>query len=88
MEISIAKCLISILAIHLVIVLLLKLFGKKQKSLMVLFGSGGHTIEMIYMLSHVNFKRFNSIYFVCAGTDTYSKNKVINDFSEKGIVCL
>ena len=43
---------------------------------MVCFGSGGHTSEMLMMLSKIDTKKYLKLYFVIAATDTWSLTKI------------
>jgi beta-1,4-N-acetylglucosaminyltransferase len=46
------------------------------KTLMVCFGSGGHTSEMLMMLSKIDTRKYKKVYFVIANTDTWSLTKI------------
>ena len=47
---------------------------------MIIFGSGGHTTEMLMMLGKSNiFSKYEHVHFVIGHSDTWSLNK-INDF--------
>jgi len=43
---------------------------------MVCFGSGGHTSEMLMMLSKIDTQKYKKVYFVIAVTDTWSQTKI------------
>lgn len=43
---------------------------------MVVFGSGGHTTEMLLMLEHIQLQLYGRVYFVIAETDTWSPKKI------------
>lgn len=61
----------------------LKLIRKKlfkNKSLMIIFGSGGHTGELILMLKKLDFSKFSDCYFVSAQSDKNSESKVKENF--------
>eukprot|EP00826_Nyctotherus_ovalis_P050343 TRINITY_DN6159_c0_g1_i4.p1 TRINITY_DN6159_c0_g1~~TRINITY_DN6159_c0_g1_i4.p1 ORF type:complete len:154 (-),score=8.70 TRINITY_DN6159_c0_g1_i4:367-768(-) len=58
--------------------------GKQSKSLMVIFGSGGHTAEMKRLLSPLDFSRFSSIVCIVANTDTLSQATTMGYFKEQG----
>jgi hypothetical protein len=61
----------------------------KQKSLMIVFGSGGHTSEMLMMIdsSHSNiFKKYGHIYFVIGHSDTWSYTKIKDYFQTNSSV--
>ena len=62
------------------IVLLLR--KAANKTLMIVFGSGGHTAEMKRMISSLDFSRFDNIVCVAAATDTLSKVTVSDHFSQ------
>ncbi len=49
---------------------------------MVVFGSGGHTTEMLLMLKNLNFLKYGSVTFVIGHSDTFSEGK-IRDFYQK-----
>lgn len=49
---------------------------------MVVFGSGGHTTEMLLMLKSLDFKMYRDVFFVIGHSDTWSDTK-IKDFFKK-----
>ena len=58
----------------------------KEKAVMIVFGSGGHTSEMLMMLKPDTkrkqtsiFERYGKVYFVIGHSDTWSLRK-IKDF--------
>ena len=58
----------------------------RTKKLMVVFGSGGHTTEMLLMLTKGNqfrFDRYREVQFVIGKSDTWSLTK-IKDFLSRG----
>lgn len=58
----------------------------KDKKLMVVFGSGGHTTEMLLMLTKANlfqFEKYGRVQFVIGHSDTWSLTK-IKDFMSRG----
>ena len=58
----------------------------KTKKLMVVFGSGGHTTEMLLMLTKSNefdFSKYQEVQFVIGKSDTWSLTK-IKDFLSRG----
>lgn len=59
------------------------LFGQtrrlKDKTLLVIFGSGGHTTEMLLMLKTLNPAKYGSVHFVLGHSDNWTLTK-INDF--------
>ena len=46
---------------------------------MIVFGSGGHTTEMLLMLRSLKFETYKHVYFVLGHSDTWSSTK-IEDF--------
>ena len=49
----------------------------KDKSIMVIFGSGGHTTEMLLMLQNTNiFQKYKHVHFVFGHSDGWSTSKV------------
>jgi beta-1,4-N-acetylglucosaminyltransferase len=46
-----------------------------KKSIMIILGSGGHTGELLIMLSKLNLRKFEKVYFVSSHNDTSSENK-------------
>ena len=52
-------------------------FKEYKPSIMVILGSGGHTWEMIKILSRLNWENFLPIYII-ASSDTHSLNDIIN----------
>lgn len=50
-----------------------------EKRLMIVFGSGGHTTEMLLMLKTLEFKIYREVIFVIGHSDTWSETK-IKDF--------
>ena len=60
----------------------------KQKTLMIVLGSGGHTTEMLLMLTRKNthqfeFNKYKEVHFVIGHSDTWSWTK-IKDFLYNG----
>ena len=58
----------------------------REKKLMVVFGSGGHTTEMLLMLTKMNqfdFTKYKEVQFVIGHSDTWSLTK-IKDFLSRG----
>jgi beta-1,4-N-acetylglucosaminyltransferase len=64
-------------------VLLAKRKGKKEKSLMLVFGSGGHTTELLLMIESLNFADYKHVHLVIAKTDTWSMTKIKTHFAKK-----
>jgi len=56
-----------------------------KKSILIVFGSGGHTGEMLKLLSDFDFKKYSKVYLVCASTDNHSRTKFEHWKEEKGI---
>ncbi len=60
--------------------------GPKDCTLMVVFGSGGHTTEMLQMLKTIQFERYKHVCFVIGHSDWFSSSKIASYFkSESGI---
>ncbi len=55
----------------------LKESRKFPKTIMIVFGSGGHTTEMLLMIKDLNFINFSKIIFVRSKSDTFSEKKVM-----------
>ena len=59
----------------------------KEKTLMVVFGSGGHTSEMLMMLDKFNTEKYGRVYFVISMSDGWSQTKITdymaNHFTHK-----
>jgi beta-1,4-N-acetylglucosaminyltransferase len=47
-----------------------------NKSIMIILGSGGHTGEILIMLSKLDFNKFTEVFFISAHNDKSSENKV------------
>jgi len=43
---------------------------------MLIFGSGGHTTELLMTFKDYDFKKWSRVYFVKAETDKTSENKI------------
>ena len=54
----------------------------QESHIMVVFGSGGHTTEMLLLLKNLNFTKYGAITFVVGHSDTFSEEK-IKDFYKK-----
>lgn len=50
-----------------------------EKKVMIVFGSGGHTTEMLMMIKSMEFKTYVEVFFVIGHSDTWSLTK-IQDF--------
>ncbi len=48
----------------------------RGKSIMIILGSGGHTLEILLMLKKLNLNLFTDVYFLHAHNDNTSKIKV------------
>lgn len=57
----------------------------QTKSIMIVFGSGGHTTEMLMTYKDYDFSQFDKIIFVRAATDKTSEGKIY-DFLQKNNV--
>ena len=58
----------------------------KQKNLMIIFGSGGHTTEMLLILGKTNiFEKYGEIHFVIGHSDDWSLRKVTDYYKSIGI---
>ena len=54
----------------------------KTTKLLIVFGSGGHTTEMLLMLRSIDFKSYGRVHFVIGHSDTWSLTK-IKDYFQK-----
>lgn len=54
-----------------------------EKTLMIIFGSGGHTTEMLLMLESLNVQNYRHIYLIIARSDTWSLTKITEHFKTK-----
>ena len=55
----------------------------KTKSLMVVFGSGGHTTEMLLMLEQLKVEKYKRVEFVLGHSDTWSMTKIQDFYSQR-----
>ena len=55
----------------------------KEKSIMIVFGSGGHTTEMLLMLERINIEAYLKVHLIIAKTDTWSLTKITEHFKTK-----
>jgi len=55
----------------------------KEKSIMIVFGSGGHTTEMLLMLEKINIEAYFKVHLIIAKTDTWSLTKITEHFKTK-----
>jgi beta-1,4-N-acetylglucosaminyltransferase len=51
-----------------------------KKKIMIVFGSGGHTTEMLLMLKTFDFETYGQVYFVLGHSDTWSLTKIKDYF--------
>lgn len=51
-----------------------------QKSIMIVFGSGGHTTEMLLMLESLNVSAYRQVHLIIARSDTWSLTKITEHF--------
>lgn len=51
-----------------------------EKSIMIIFGSGGHTTEMLLMLESLNLSAYKHVHLIIARTDTWSLTKITEHF--------
>lgn len=61
-------------------VLVYKLLSSKNKiinNIMIVFGSGGHTSEILMIFKDFDFTKYANIYFVRASTDNSSEIKAL-----------
>ena len=76
--------LLSVVLILLALNVAKKIFKKKKsaadQSIMIVFGSGGHTTEMLLMLETIKLQEYRHVHFVVAETDTWSMTKIQNHF--------
>ncbi len=47
---------------------------------MIVFGSGGHTTEMLLMLGDIDFRKYQRVTFVIGHSDTWSETKIKDYF--------
>jgi len=50
---------------------------------MLIFGSGGHTTEMLLMLESLDVSKYRHVFIVIAETDTWSMTKISDHFANK-----
>jgi hypothetical protein len=50
--------------------------ASNKKTMMLIFGSGGHTTELLMTFKNFDFTQWQKIYFVKAETDITSENKI------------
>ncbi len=49
-----------------------------KRSIMLIFGSGGHTTELLMTFKNFDFQAWKNVYFVKAESDITSQNKVVD----------
>ena len=54
-----------------------------DKTLIVIFGSGGHTTEMLLMLESLNVSTYRRVHLIIARSDTWSLTKITQHFKTK-----
>ena len=54
-----------------------------DKTIMIVFGSGGHTTEMLLMLESLNVQNYRHVYLIIARSDTWSLTKITEHFKTK-----
>jgi fructoselysine-6-P-deglycase FrlB-like protein len=54
-----------------------------KQTLMFVFGSGGHTTELLLMLESLNISNYKHVHLVIAETDTWSMTKITAHFLTK-----
>ena len=53
-----------------------------EKCIVIVLGSGGHTAEMIYLTSQMNFDLYDRIHVFVSHTDKMSKDKFLNELGK------
>jgi beta-1,4-N-acetylglucosaminyltransferase len=53
-----------------------------DKSIMIIFGSGGHTTEMLLMLESLNLSAYRHVHLIIARSDTWSLTKITEHFKK------
>ena len=51
-----------------------------EKSIMIIFGSGGHTTEMLLMLESLNLAAYRQVHLIIARSDSWSLTKITEHF--------
>ena len=57
----------------------------KRKTLMIVFGSGGHTTEMLMMLEKFDVNRYGRVIFVLGHSDKWSLTKIKDFYASRNI---
>lgn len=55
----------------------------QSKHIMIVFGSGGHTTEMLLMVGNLDFSKYRRVTFVIGHSDTWSETKIKDYFSNE-----
>ena len=74
------KLILCYYAVFLPFKLCRKYVYSNSKSIMIVLGSGGHTIEIISMLKKLDFDKFVKIFFVHSNNDSNSLKKLHEHF--------
>lgn len=61
----------------------IKLNNNNEKNIMIILGSGGHTGELLIMLSKLNFTKFKKVFIISSHNDKNSENKFKETFNIK-----
>jgi hypothetical protein len=65
----------------------LEISEKTSLGMMIIFGSGGHTAEMLFLIKDYDFiSRCKKIYFVRADTDILCENKVKHFLEDEKVI--
>lgn len=59
-----------------------------RDSLMLIFGSGGHTTELLMTFKNFDFQKWKRIYFVKAESDVTSENKIKDYLKTNKVITL
>lgn len=60
-------------------------FKRRRERLMVVFGSGGHTTEMLYALHSFEFRQMSQVVFALADSDKTTVGKAQDYFAKNGV---
>ena len=61
----------------------LKPRSRKDSTIMLIFGSGGHTTELLLMLESLDVNQYRKVHLIIAETDTWSLTKITDHFKSK-----
>ncbi len=79
LEISFLQILYAFFFLYFLRYIQIKFLRKSQKSypktIMIIFGSGGHTSEILMIIKDFNFNEYEKIYFLKASSDVTSQQK-------------